>query len=84
MPALPCGTAGIWEPTVNATVVTPTEYVGGIMTLCQERRGELTEHSVLGTSRTMLRYLSSVAPAERLVYSATHPCQCANLQNVES
>lgn len=45
----------VWEPTVNATVITPSNYVGGVMTLCQERRGELTEHNVLGPTRTLLQ-----------------------------
>ena len=29
--------AAVWEPTVAATVVTPNEYVGAIMQLCQVR-----------------------------------------------
>lgn len=48
---------GVWEPTVRATIVVPTEMVGPIMTLAQERRGEMLEHSVLGPERTMLRYV---------------------------
>jgi hypothetical protein len=53
----PLGTklAGIWEPTVAATVVTPTEHVGPVMELFQERRGSLTEHTHLGPQRTLLR-----------------------------
>ena len=31
--------AAVWEPTVAATVVTPNEYVGALMQLCQVRRG---------------------------------------------
>ena len=45
----------VWEPIVNATVVTPNEYVGAIMNLCQERRGSLTDHTVLGPNKSMLR-----------------------------
>ena len=30
----------IEEPYVNVTVLTPTEYIGAIMELCQQRRGE--------------------------------------------
>jgi translation factor GUF1, mitochondrial len=48
--------AAVWEPTVRATVVSPLDMVGAVMTLCQERRGELTEHSVLSASRALLRY----------------------------
>lgn len=50
--------AGVWEPTVSATVVTPSKHVGAIMQLFQDRRGEMTEHSLLGPARTLLRYCS--------------------------
>ncbi|KAL3693291.1 hypothetical protein R1sor_006942 [Riccia sorocarpa] len=36
-----------WEPTVLATIITPSEYVGSLMTLCSERRGEQIEHSFI-------------------------------------
>ena len=49
---------------MNATVVTPSEHVGVLMNLCQDRRGELTEHSVLGPARTMLRCRSPPNLAE--------------------
>ncbi|KAI3434957.1 hypothetical protein D9Q98_003011 [Chlorella vulgaris] len=48
--------AEVWEPTVAATVVTPNEFIGAIMQLCQDRRGEMQEHAVLGTGRTLLKY----------------------------
>lgn len=44
------------EPIVEAAIVTPSEFVGGIMELCADRRGSLTEHNVLGPTRTLLRY----------------------------
>jgi translation elongation factor EF-4 len=34
-----------WEPTVMATIITPSEYVGSLMTLCSERRGQQIEYS---------------------------------------
>lgn len=46
----------VFEPTVRATIIVPAEMVGSVMTLCQERRGELVEHSVLGATRALLRY----------------------------
>ncbi len=48
--------AGVWEPTVAATILTPIAYTGAIMQLCQDRRGDMTEHTVLGETRAMLRY----------------------------
>ncbi len=43
------------EPTVVATIVTPAEFVGPLMLLCQERRGEMTEHAALGAGRALLK-----------------------------
>ncbi len=47
--------AGVWEPTVAATVTLPAEHLGALMALCQDRRGELTEHTHLGPGRLLLR-----------------------------
>lgn len=48
----------VWEATVHATIVAPTDIVGGIMNLAQERRGDLIDHSVLsGSNRAVLRYV---------------------------
>ena len=44
------------EPFVNATILTPTEYVGNIMELCQERRGEFKNMNYLDTTRVELHY----------------------------
>ncbi|MEA2507412.1 MAG: GTP-binding protein LepA [Actinomycetota bacterium] len=46
----------ISEPFVSIMVVTPSEYVGTIMQLCQERRGELKEMHYLSPERVELRY----------------------------
>ena len=48
--------AAVWEPTVRATIVTPAEHVGAVMTLAQARRGELQEHAALSPGRALLRY----------------------------
>ncbi|GAB4818255.1 hypothetical protein N2152v2_005301 [Parachlorella kessleri] len=53
--------SAVWEPTVHATIVSPSEYVGAIMELCQDRRGEMQEHAVIGTSRTLLKYVLPLA-----------------------
>src|SRR5256884_2426848 len=39
--------ASIEEPYVTVTVLTPTEYIGPIMELCQQRRGEMSRMEYL-------------------------------------
>ena len=46
----------IYEPYVSVMVVTPTDYVGTVMQLCQDRRGELKEMHYLSTERVEVRY----------------------------
>jgi GTP-binding protein LepA len=45
----------IHEPWIEATIFTPDEYLGGILKLCQDRRGIQKELSYVG-SRAMVRY----------------------------
>jgi len=45
----------IEEPWIEATIFTPDEYLGGILKLCQDRRGIQKELSYVG-ARAMLRY----------------------------
>jgi GTP-binding protein LepA len=45
----------IEEPWIKATILTPDEYLGGIIKLCQDRRGNQRELSYVG-SRAMLVY----------------------------
>jgi GTP-binding protein LepA len=45
----------IAEPWIKATILTPDEYLGGIIKLCQDRRGNQREMSYVGT-RAMLVY----------------------------
>lgn len=40
---------------MTATVISPTEYVGSIIQLCQDRRGDMLEHNIIG-NRTLLRW----------------------------
>lgn len=44
------------EPYVKATIMCPTEYVGNIMDLCQDRRGEYLDMTYLDDSRVELKY----------------------------
>jgi GTP-binding protein LepA len=46
----------IEEPYIRATVHLPTEFLGAVMGLCQERRGSQQELKFLGEARAMLTY----------------------------
>ena len=48
--------AEIHEPWIKATILTPDEYLGGLLQLCQERRGEQVELTYAG-NRAMLVYM---------------------------
>jgi GTP-binding protein LepA len=47
--------AEIHEPWIRATILTPDDYLGGILKLCQDRRGIQIELTYVGT-RAMLTY----------------------------
>ena len=44
------------EPYIQANIITPTEYVGPIITLCLEKRGVQTQMNYLETKRVELIY----------------------------
>ena len=44
------------EPYVNGHIYTPTEYVGGLMELCQNRRGVFRDMKYLDATRVDLHY----------------------------
>ena len=44
------------EPFARASIITPPEHVGGIMELCQDRRGEYIDMTYLDQSRVELHY----------------------------
>lgn len=44
------------EPIVKANIMTPKDYVGSIMTLCQNRRGKMTNMEYLTETRVQLDY----------------------------
>ena len=48
--------AHIEEPIVKAEIMTPNEYVGSIMSLCQGRRGKMLDMEYLTKTRVQLRY----------------------------
>lgn len=44
------------EPVVKASIITPTEYVGAVMDLCQSRRGTYLNMEYIETTRAVLNY----------------------------
>src|SRR5690606_6919808 len=46
----------IREPIVKAEIITPTEYIGNLMQLCQDRRGTYVNTHYLDTERVSLQY----------------------------
>lgn len=46
----------VHEPVVNATILTPTEFTGTIMELCQDRRGTMKGMDYLSEDRVELHY----------------------------
>lgn len=46
----------IEEPIVNANIMTPNEYVGSIMEICQDRRGKMKNMEYLDEKRVVLHY----------------------------
>jgi len=45
----------IQEPWIEATILTPDEYLGAVLKLCQDRRGQQVELTYVGT-RAMAKY----------------------------
>ncbi|MEV4514848.1 translation elongation factor 4 [Dactylosporangium sp. NPDC049525] len=58
-------TGEIFEPTVRATVLTPNDFVGAVMELCQGRRGVLLGMDYLSADRVELRY---TLPLGEIIY----------------
>ena len=57
--------AEVYEPVVRATVLTPNDYVGAVMELCQSRRGNLLGMDYLSADRVELRY---TLPLAEIIY----------------
>ena len=53
------------EPFVRASILTPPEYVGNIMELCQQRRGEYRDMTYLDEGRVELHYFM---PLNEIIY----------------
>ncbi|WP_088319341.1 translation elongation factor 4 [Kineosporia sp. R_H_3] len=51
----------VLEPIVKATILAPSEFIGAIMELCQERRGTLGSMDYLSEDRVEMRYTLPLA-----------------------
>ena len=53
------------EPYANVAIITPPDYVGNIMPLCQDRRGEYKDMQYLDTNLVEIKYLM---PLNEIIY----------------
>ena len=53
------------EPIVKATIMTPKDYVGSIMELCQDRRGNYIDMTYIDATRVSLNY---ELPLNEIIY----------------
>ena len=53
--------AEVGEPVVQATILTPTDYIGTILELCQQRRGLQRGMDYLSSDRVEIRYTLPLA-----------------------
>ncbi len=61
----PAGIAEAYEPYVTVSIITPNDYVGNIMPLCQDRRGEYKNMQYLDTRLVELHY---EMPLNEIIY----------------
>ena len=52
----PSGTDRVEEPFIRATIITKADYVGNVMSLCIEKRGQITNQTYLTTERVELSF----------------------------
>jgi GTP-binding protein LepA len=57
--------AGVYEPIVKASILSPKEYIGTLIELCQNRRGTQTGMDYLSADRVELHY---TLPLAEIVY----------------
>ncbi len=57
--------AAVYEPVVKASILSPTEYIGTLIELCQNRRGTQTGMDYLSADRVELHY---TLPLAEIVY----------------
>jgi GTP-binding protein LepA len=53
--------AAVFEPVVRATIISPADYIGTIIELCQSKRGALIGMDYLSADRVEIRYMLPLA-----------------------
>lgn len=48
--------AQVWEPYIKASILTPADYIGPIMSLCEERRGNYVNQHFMQNNRVEITY----------------------------
>lgn len=61
----PAKISKIEEPMVKMEIITPSDYIGNLMDLCRDRRGEFQDMQYLDETRTKLKF---VMPLNEIVY----------------
>jgi len=64
----------IQEPYIDARVITPAEYIGTVMTLCQEKRGTHKNTEFLDPTRAVVRYELPLAEIVMDFYDKLKSC----------
>ena len=54
-----------FEPIMKASIISPSEYIGGIMDLCQDRRGNFIDMKYIDTERVEIHY---ELPLNEIIY----------------
>ncbi len=54
-----------YEPIMKASIISPSEYIGGIMDLCQDRRGTFIDMKYIDTERVEIHY---ELPLNEIIY----------------
>ena len=57
--------ATAYEPIMKASIITPSDYIGGIMDLCQDRRGVFIDMKYIDTERAEIHY---ELPLNEIIY----------------
>ncbi|WP_139904056.1 translation elongation factor 4 [Clostridium thermarum] len=53
------------EPVVKVSIITPSDYVGAVMDLCQNRRGTFIDMNYIEATRAVLNY---IMPLNEIIY----------------